>query len=214
MNAAAAMAGTATASAMLGVALASARGRPWGGHPPVPGHLPGRSRSDRWRRLPGLRIVGLRSDRSRRRRMDDQVPQLLDLLAAASAAGLSAHQAIERAAEGVGAPLGSELARSLDRVRLGARWRPELEGVAARHGLEDLRRAVRALTRAERLGTPLAATCAELAASVRASRRTRAMERARTASVKILFPLVFLVLPAFLLLTVVPVLVATLRNVR
>ena len=39
-------------------------------------------------------------------------------------------------------------------------------------------------------------------------------ERARTAPVKMLFPLVFLVLPAFLLLTVVPVLVTTLRSIR
>jgi hypothetical protein len=39
-------------------------------------------------------------------------------------------------------------------------------------------------------------------------------ERARTAPVKMLFPLVFLILPAFLLLTVVPVLVTTLRSIR
>jgi tight adherence protein C len=39
-------------------------------------------------------------------------------------------------------------------------------------------------------------------------------ERARKAPVKMLFPLVFLVLPAFLLLTVVPVLLSTLRSIR
>jgi hypothetical protein len=39
-------------------------------------------------------------------------------------------------------------------------------------------------------------------------------ERARKAPVKMLFPLVFLVLPAFLLLTVVPVLVTTLQSIR
>ena len=52
----------------------------------------------------------------------------------------------------------------------------------------------------------------ELAASVRQARRA-ATSSARTAPVKMLFPLVFLVLPAFLLLTVVPVLLTTVRSI-
>jgi tight adherence protein C len=59
----------------------------------------------------------------------------------------------------------------------------------------------------------LARSTAELAASVRRSRRAATAERARTAPVKMLFPLVFLVLPAFLLLTVVPVLLTTVRSI-
>ena len=50
-------------------------------------------------------------------------------------------------------------------------------------------------------------------ADVRAERRALAAERARTAPVKMLFPLVFLILPAFLLLTVVPVLLSTVRSI-
>ena len=53
-----------------------------------------------------------------------------------------------------------------------------------------------------------------LAADVRTSRRAAVAERARAAPVKMLFPLVFLVLPAFLLLTVVPVLLTTVRSIR
>ena len=54
----------------------------------------------------------------------------------------------------------------------------------------------------------------ELAATVRQARRAATLERARTAPVKMLFPLVFLILPAFLLLTVVPVLLTTVRSIR
>ena len=54
----------------------------------------------------------------------------------------------------------------------------------------------------------------ELATRVREARRAATTERARKAPVKMLFPLVFLVLPAFLLLTVAPVLFTTLRSIR
>jgi tight adherence protein C len=73
---------------------------------------------------------------------------------------------------------------------------------------------VAALTRTETLGSSLATSMQELAERVRAARRAAVTERARTAPVKMLFPLVFLVLPAFLLLTVVPVLLSTLQSIR
>jgi tight adherence protein C len=145
--------------------------------------------------------------------MDAQVPQLLDLLAAASSAGLSGQLALRRAVVALGGPLAAELTAALDVVDLGAHWREELGNVAERLALPDLRRTVVALSRTETLGASLADSTAELAGSVRAARRAAVTERARTAPVKMLFPLVFLVLPAFLLLTVVPVLLTTVRSI-
>jgi tight adherence protein C len=150
----------------------------------------------------------------RRIRIEAQLPQLLDLLAAGSTAGLSALLALRRAADSVRQPLAGELAVLLERVELGARWRDELRSMADRLRLGDLRRAVMAMTRTEHLGTPLAESLRRRADEVRESRRAEAAERARKAPVKMLFPLVFMILPAFLLLTVVPVLLSTLRSVR
>ena len=99
-------------------------------------------------------------------------------------------------------------------VDLGGRWRDELRVTADRLALPDLKRAVAALARTDTLGSSLATSMHELAERVRTSRRAAVTERARTAPVKMLFPLVFLVLPAFLLLTVVPVLLATLRSIK
>ena len=163
-------------------------------------------------RVPGFALAG--AERKRRAAIDAEIPQFLDVLAAASSAGLSAPIAVRRAADAVRGPLRVELDRVNRSVDLGARWREELDGLAARCELPDLRRAVAALTRTETLGSSLADTTAELAASVRDARRARATERARTAPVKMLFPLVFLILPAFLLLTVVPVLLTTLQSIR
>jgi tight adherence protein C len=164
--------------------------------------------------LIGLRFPAIlehRTSRRRRAAMDAQIPQLLDLLAAASSAGLSGQLALRRAVIALGDPLARELADALDAVDLGARWRDELASAAERLELPDLRRTVAALARTEKLGASLADSTADLAASVRAARRAAVTKRARTAPVKMLFPLVFLVLPAFLLLTVVPVLLTTVR---
>ena len=160
------------------------------------------------------RLGVARADARRRRAMDAEIPQLLDLLAAGSAAGLSAVVGLQRSVSVLRGPLGAELRTSLDAVDLGARWREEIATVTERLALPDLRRAVAVLTRTETLGTSLTEATRELAADVRGSRRAAVAERARAAPVKMLFPLVFLVLPAFLLLTVVPVLLTTVRSIR
>jgi tight adherence protein C len=165
----------------------------------------------------GARAPLFAAGRAAKRRLvavDAEVPQLLDLLAAASYAGLSAPLALRRAVEAVTGPLADELKDVLLAVDLGGRWRDELRSASNRLGLPDFRRAVAAMTRTETLGASLADSTAELAATVRHSRRAAVTERARTAPVKMLFPLVFLVLPAFLLLTVVPVLLTTLQSIR
>jgi len=75
-----------------------------------------------------------------------------------------------------------------------------------------LRPVLEVLLASERLGAPVGPTLARLAADGRARLRRAALARARTLPVRLLFPLVFLVLPAFLLLTVGPVLLAGLRH--
>jgi tight adherence protein C len=162
--------------------------------------------------VPGFLLA--RAARRRSARASAELPQLLDLLAAGCTAGLSGLLALRRAVEGVGDPLAGELRAALRAVDLGGRWRDELTAVADRLDLPDLRRAAAAMARTEVLGSPLAETLREQADELRDRRRASVTEAARKAPVKMLFPLVFMVLPAFLLLTVVPVLLATLRSIR
>jgi tight adherence protein C len=155
-----------------------------------------------------------RAARRRRRLMEASVGEFVDLLAAASVAGLAAPLALRRAAAALEGPLGDELRTLVRGVDHGARWQVELDSLAERLDLTDLRRVAAAMRRTERLGASLSTAVRELATDVREARRTRATERARTAPVKMLFPLVFLILPAFLLLTVVPVLLSTLGSLQ
>ena len=160
------------------------------------------------------RLVEARRHAHHRAVMDREVPQLLDLMAAGSAAGLSAIGAFRRAVDGLRGPLGKELHRTVAAVDLGARWHDELSRAAERLALPDLHRAITVLGRTQTLGSSLADATRDLAADVRGARRSAIAERARSAPVKMLFPLVFLILPAFLLLTVVPVLLTTVRSIR
>jgi len=162
-------------------------------------------------RLPSVLVA--RSTRRARASAALELPVLLDLLSVATSAGLAPQLALREAVTAVRGPLGDELRVALRATDLGGRWRDELAAAAARLHVPELARTVSLLARSESLGSSLAEEVARLAIDVRESRRAAATERARTAPVKMLFPLVFLILPAFLLLTVVPVLLTTVRSI-
>jgi tight adherence protein C len=163
-------------------------------------------------RTPDIALA--RAARRRRRRADRELPLFLDLLAAAATAGSTGLLAVRHATQATEGPLAEELSAALRRVDLGGRWSTELAAAAERLDLPDLRRASAVLVRSGSIGSSLSDALTQLARESRETRRALVAERARKAPVKMLFPLVFLVLPAFLLLTVVPVLVTTLRSIR
>ena len=92
---------------------------------------------------------------------------------------------------------------------------PARSGVSFEAALDDaarstpaLRPVADALLASDRLGAPVGPVLARLAEEERTALRRRAEANARRIPVRLLFPLVFLVLPAFVLLTVVPGLAA------
>lgn len=156
------------------------------------------------------RFVEGRRRAARRAMLAVAVPDLLDLVAVSVSAGLTPRLALDRAAATLAGPLGAQLQRARGGVAMGASWRLALKELAGREGLEELSRLARVLERGDRLGTPVAERLRRLAREVRADRRAAEEERARRAPVVMLFPLVFLFLPAFVLAALVPaVLVAT-----
>ena len=143
----------------------------------------------------------------------DAVPDLFDLLAVSVTAGLSPRLALERAPDVLGGRLGAALADVRRDVSLGSPWHVALEAAGAAAGVTELRRLAVTLQRAERLGSPIAERLRDLAAEVRDERRARREERARRAPVQMLFPLVFLILPAFVMAAVVPALIVATRDI-
>ena len=155
-----------------------------------------------------------RRAKRRQEEMTRHVADLVDVLVATTEAGLSPTVALRRSAAIMRGPLGEELSAVIGEIDLGASWREALDRLLARTDAPPLRRLVRALTRSQRLGTSVGSSLRSVAGDLRAERRALAEETARRAPVKMLFPLVFLILPAFLLLTVGPAVLATLRSLH
>lgn len=141
------------------------------------------------------------------------VPDLFDLLAVSVTAGLSPRLALERAPDVLDGALGDVLLTVRRDVGLGSPWHEALEDAAASAGTAELRHLAVTLRRAERLGAPLGERLRELASQVRKERRAQREERARRAPVQMLFPLVFLILPAFVVAAVVPALIVATRDI-
>lgn len=161
-------------------------------------------------RVPDIALA--RRARHRQSRMAAQVVDLVELLCATTEAGLGPSEALRRSTGALSGPLGAELHAVVGRIELGQPWRAAFEELVGRVEIPSLRRLSIALARSNRLGTSLRAALRTVAQDLRDERRLRAEEAARRAPVKMLFPLVLLILPAFLLLTVGPVLLATIRS--
>ena len=140
------------------------------------------------------------------------VPDLLDLVALSVTAGLTPRLALERGAAVVTGPLAGELEAASSQVGLGVPWRDALRATAERTGLTELRRLAVALERSERLGAPVAQQLRRLAGDVREEERLRLEERARRAPVVMLFPLVFCILPAFVVAALIPAVLVAARG--
>ncbi len=160
------------------------------------------------------RVVGAFGRRQRRRSADAalerELPIALDLLGVAIGAGCTPYLAVEVASRWASPIVAASFASVLGACALGASFDAALDDAA--RSAPRLRPLVDALLASDRLGAPVGPALARLAAEERAALRRRAETHARRVPVRLLFPLVFLVLPAFVLLTVVPGLAAGLSR--
>src|SRR5215467_12438878 len=78
------------------------------------------------------------------------------------------------------------------------------QNFAARTGVDDVRALVSMLVQADRFGTSIAQALRTQADTSRTKRRQRAEERAGKIGVKLVFPLVFCLFPAFYVVTLGP----------
>jgi len=147
--------------------------------------------------------------RARRRQEElvDALPDALDLLTVCVEAGLGLNAAFVKIAEEFKAagPVLSEEFGVVNREILAGKPRPEaLRALAERTGAEEVRSFAAMLVQTDRLGTSLARSLRVHAESLRTRRRQRAEEAAARTTIKLVFPLVFLLFPALFIVVLGP----------
>jgi tight adherence protein C len=145
--------------------------------------------------------------KSREKRIQRGLPDVLDLLVICMEAGLSLDQATKRTAEELvrGQPdLCDELNIVVLEQRAGQARSEAWKHLADRTGMQPIRNLVTMLVQAEQFGTSLAKTLRVQSNTLRSQRVQRVQEQSAKTSVKLVFPLVFFIFPALFLVTLGP----------
>ena len=144
--------------------------------------------------------------RARQNAMVRALPDSMDLLTICVEAGLGLDAAFQRVAEKQAGPLADEIRQMLREIGLGKARRQALLDLADRTDIEDVRILASAINQAEQLGTSLAQILRVQAQQLRVRRRQRAEQEAMRVPVKMVFPLVFCLMPSLFIFILGPIL--------
>jgi tight adherence protein C len=151
-------------------------------------------------------IVNSRA-RKRREQIEKDLPDLIDLIVVTLEAGLSFPQSLRLASTKVKEPLASEVRLTLQEQNMGLTLVEALENFLGRIDTAGVRMFARSIAQGETLGVSTGQIMRNLAIELRKRRRAYAEERAQKAPVKVLFPMLFLIMPALFVVLLVPVMI-------
>ena len=142
--------------------------------------------------------------RSRQRIMVKGLPDALDLVTTCVEAGLGLDAALGRVAEQMKGPLAVELSQTLSEISMGRLRREALADLGARTEVQELISFVNAIIQAEQLGVSIAQVLKVQSDQMRTRRRQKAEQLAHEAAIKMIFPLVLFIFPAFMVVILGP----------
>jgi tight adherence protein C len=139
--------------------------------------------------------------------MKESLPDALDLLVVCVEAGMGIDAALSRVAKeqsAQGLAIGEELMLANQEMQAGAVRKEALTRLADRVGLDEFKALVTFLTQTEELGGSIARSLRVYAETMRDKRSQAAEEAARKTVIKLIFPLVFFILPAIFIVILGP----------
>lgn len=152
----------------------------------------------------------------RKRLIENGLPDALDLLIVCIEAGCAIDQGILKTSvelEVSHPELAAELKMITTEVRAGKTRIEAFKNFAARTRVDDVRSLVAMLIQTDRFGTSVAQALRTHAETSRNKRRQRAEEKAAKVGVKLVFPLVFFLFPAFYVVTLGPAVILFVRSI-
>lgn len=140
----------------------------------------------------------------RKHMIRSELPEAVDLLALCIESGLSFNQGIQYILQKSEGPLINEFEIALKRMNLGESRRLALETLATHCDLEEVTVFVSSVVQAEELGLPMRDVLVTQSRQGRIVRRMKIEEAAQKLPVKIMFPLVFLIMPTLFIILLGP----------
>ena len=153
-------------------------------------------------------VIVRRKIRLRHEQIENELPDLIDLLVVTIEAGLSFPGAMRLASERVLGPLGQELRLTLQEQNMGLTTEDALGNLYARAHTPGVGIFSRAIIQGQALGVSMGQIMRTIAEEMRKRRKAAAEERAQKAPIKMLFPLVFLIFPTMFVITLLPAILA------
>lgn len=153
---------------------------------------------------PSFWVSGTRTKRQFEIRL--QLPFVIDLLTLSTEAGLDFIGALQKVVEKTRpGPLVMEIERMLQQIQLGTTRADSLRDFGWRVDLQEISSLVAVLVTADQMGSPLGAVLRVQSDLIRTQRFTSAEKKGAAASQKLLFPLIFFIMPAVFIMIFGPV---------
>jgi tight adherence protein C len=140
------------------------------------------------------------------------MPDTMDLLTISVEAGLGFDAALAHVTRNVPGPLSDEISRMLQEIQLGVPRQQAFRQLGERTDVDELRAFVLAMVQADIFGISIAKVLRAQSKELRTKRRQRAEEKAMKVPVKLLFPLIFCILPSMFVAILGPGIIRILEN--
>lgn len=141
---------------------------------------------------------------ARQERLENDIPEILDLLSVSVSAGLGFDQALQYVTERCTGPLAEELTVTQREIRLGRSRNEALKNLSDRCGVEPLKTFVSAVIQADTMGIAISNVLKVQADNVRTGHKQKIEEKAAKLPVKILIPLVLCIFPVMFIILLGP----------
>jgi tight adherence protein C len=152
-----------------------------------------------------------------RQKLQDALPDTVDLLGIVLGTGLALDQAMLRVSEEmeyIYPELAAEFSTVVMQVKAGQERSKAFQQLVRRTGIEDIKSLSAMILQSERFGTSLSHALKIYTESLRTRRRLRAEASVAKAGIKMLFPIVLFILPALFVVTLVPGVLTVLHDLR